>query len=172
MKDAKVTIRRARPEDHELVTSMVLSLLTELYDPVELGYSRETLAPAVGKLLQEDTAYWAFLACLKQGTAVGFIGLNECSAIYAFGKFGEIAELYIEPEHRSAGIGASLVDAAVRLGRERGWSLLEVGAPDVPRWQRTVDFYMRCGFSVVGPRLTLSLSEPAVGMQPPAGSGR
>jgi hypothetical protein len=40
--------------------------------------------------------------------------------------------------------------------------MLEVGAPDVPRWQRTVDFYKRNGFKEVGPRLYLPLSENSV----------
>ena len=30
---------------------------------------------------------------------------------------------------------------------------VEVGAPDVPRWQRTVNFYLKEGFVEVGPRL-------------------
>ena len=35
----------------------------------------------------------------------------------------------------------------------KGWQFLEVGAPGLPRWQRTVDFYLGNGFSVIGPRL-------------------
>ena len=163
--DTRVVIRRASSTDHEAVTSMALRLLSELYDPREWGYSLETLEPAVKSLLQEGTGYWALLAYLERGAAVGFVGLNQCSAVYAFGQFGEISELYVDPEHRTAGIGAALMDAAVRFGRERGWSLLEVGAPAVPRWQRTVDFYLRGGFSVVGPRLTLSLSTPNNALQ-------
>lgn len=50
--------------------------------------------------------------------------LNECTAIYAGGKFDEISEFYVAPRHRSAGVGALLVDAAADFGRNRaGWSL-------------------------------------------------
>lgn len=42
--------------------------------------------------------------------------------------------------------------------RGRGWPLLEVGAPAVPKRQRTVDFYLRRGFSIVGPRLTFVMN--------------
>ncbi len=148
-----IRVRRATPADHERVTSLVLRLLSELFDPVACGYNRETLGPAVEKLIRDGSGSWALLAHLDQEAPVGILTLNECTAIYAFGRFGEISELYVEPEHRSAGVGAALVDEAIRFGRERGWSLLEVGAPDVPKWQRTVDFYLRRGFSVVGPRL-------------------
>ena len=35
--------------------------------------------------------------------------------------------------------------------------MIEVGAPDLPRWQRTVDFYKRYGFTEIGPRLAFDL---------------
>jgi hypothetical protein len=35
--------------------------------------------------------------------------------------------------------------------------MLEVGAPDTPRWQRSVDFYRSCDFIVVGPRLYMMI---------------
>jgi hypothetical protein len=35
--------------------------------------------------------------------------------------------------------------------------MLEVGAPDAPRWQKSIDFYIRCGFEEIGPRLFLPL---------------
>jgi GNAT superfamily N-acetyltransferase len=166
-----IVVRRATVKDSETVASLLLRLLSELYDPQQYGYGADTLGPAARALLKEGRGYWALLACTPGGEAVGVITLNECAAVYAFGNFGEIPELYVVPEYRSAGVGAELVRAAVEFGRERGWSLLEVGAPEVPTWQRTVDFYVRCGFAVVGPRMTLFLSTHNNGMQPPAGSG-
>ena len=153
-----VLIRRATVNDSDLVASLLLRLLSELYDPRQYGYRADTLGPAARALLQDGRGYWALLAFAPAGEAVGVVTLNECAAVYAFGNFGEIPELYVVPEHRSTGVGAQLVRAAVEFGRERGWSLLEVGAPGVPRWQRTVDFYARCGFEEVGPRMTLYLS--------------
>ena len=44
--------------------------------------------------------------------AVGVLTLNECAAIYTGGKFGEIPELYVELNLRSAGIGPMLLEAA------------------------------------------------------------
>ena len=79
--------------------------------------------------------------------------LNECAAIYAGGRFGEITELYVVPEARSTGVAAALVAAAVRVAGDKGWRRLEVGAPAQPAWARTLAFYERQGFAPVGPRL-------------------
>jgi len=171
MQQERTLVRRATSKDSGVVASLLLRLLSELYDPEEYGYRADTLGPAARTLLRDGSGYWAFLALAAGGTPVGVITLNECAAVYAFGKFGEIPELYVVPEYRSAGVGAQLIRAAVEFGRERGWSLLEVGAPEVPKWQRTVEFYSRCGFAVIGPRMTLYLSTHNNGMQPPAGSG-
>ena len=158
MQQGKIVVRRATGEDTDIVAALLLRLLSELFDPDQYGYRADTLGPAARALLKDGSRYWALLAVTSGGTPAGVITLNECAAVYAFGKFGEIPELYVAPEYRSAGIGAQLVTAAVEFGRERGWSLLEVGAPEVPRWQRTIDFYSRCGFSLTGPRMTLDLS--------------
>ena len=80
------------------------------------------------------------------GEIVGVLTLNECSAIYACGNFGEISELYVDASHRSSGVGAKLIEAAKEFGILRGWSEIEVGAPHQPKWQRTVNFYMSQGF--------------------------
>lgn len=93
------------------------------------------------------------LLALVDETPVGLLMLNECAAIYAGGRFGEISELYVEPEFRSDGVAAKLIEDAVRLGQGRNWNRLEVGAPDQPVWKRTFDFYLRNGFAEVGPRL-------------------
>lgn len=158
MAGRSIIVRTATADDHQAVTSLVLRLLSELYDPEEYGYSVSTLGPAARELLREGSGYWGFLACTSRGEAVGVLTLNECRAIYAFGCFGEIAELYVAPEYRRAGVGALLVQKAIEFARSRGWSVLEVGTPELPRWQRTFDFYLRSGFSPVGPRLTLYLS--------------
>ncbi len=50
-----------------------------------------------------------------------------------------------------------LVEAAAAIGRERGWTRLEVGAPPAAAWARSVAFYEECGFAEIGPRLGLAL---------------
>lgn len=101
-------------------------------------------------------AITGFIASNKDGP-IGVLMLNECAAIYAGGRFGEITELYVRPEFRSMGVAAALVARAVDEGKKRGWKRLEVGAPEQPRWARTLTFYRRAGFADVGPRLRMLL---------------
>lgn len=152
-----MTVRQATAADAGLVGELVFRLIGELApeaaDGIELGDYRRTAVA----LLEAEAPFWALLADDPAGAPVGVLTLNECAAIYAGGRFGEIAELFVEPRHRSSGVAAELLRAAVAFGRERGWGRLEVGAPTVPRWQRTVSFYLKQGFLEVGPRLKRSL---------------
>lgn len=154
---AATGIRPASPRDAEQVGLMISKLLCELCPDLADQYGPEaTIATARRSL--DDSAYTALLAVAPRGAIGGVVELNECKAIYAHGAFGEIAELYVEPDFRSEGVSGRLIDAAVTLGESRGWSMIEVGAPDLPRWQRTVDFYVRRGFVEVGPRVCRELS--------------
>ncbi|WP_164661739.1 GNAT family N-acetyltransferase [Tropicibacter sp. Alg240-R139] len=141
-------VREARPDETPVVARLVAKLLSELdgasVDPISVALSAEAVLglPAVT----------AFLA-VAGDEAVGVLVLNECAAIYAGGLFGEISELYVDPDWRSTGVASLLVQAARTLGQERGWKRLEVGAPPQPDWARTLGFYQREGFEEVGPRL-------------------
>lgn len=148
-----VALRQAGAEDSGTVAELVYALICELTpgraDKALLARYQQAATELVGK----DAGYWAFVAETSEDGAVGVITLNECTAIYAEGRFGTIAELYIAPAYRSRGVGALLLDRAMALAKARGWLRLEVGAPEQPRWSRTVDFYRRQGFVEVGPRL-------------------
>lgn len=148
-----VRIREAGLADVDLVAGLVHALLSELRPPEVAPPKLDSILATTARLLGRDRGVWAFVA--EQGTneAVGVITLYEGVAIYAGGTFGTIAELYVRPGIRSAGVGPELLNAAMTFGRERGWGRLEVGAPAVPRWARTVSFYIGNGFEEVGPRL-------------------
>ena len=143
-----ITTRRASPEDASTIGHMVDALLVELGGQASRLDERTATAR---RLLQDNRAFG--LLALDNSQAVGALMLSENASIYAGGCFGVITELYVQPQHRSAGVARQLVQAAASLGRERGWRLLEVGAPPQPKWQRSLDFYLREGFSVIGPRL-------------------
>jgi len=55
------------------------------------------------------------------GTVIGFCWLVLFDP--GTGLEGEVAEVYVSPEHRGRGIGEMLIDQAVRLFRERGVTL-------------------------------------------------
>ncbi len=154
-------IRLASVSDADAVATLVCELFAELAAPAPSGYHRAAVIANARALLGGDGRAWAFLA-ERQGDPVAVLTLSECVSMYAGGRFGEICELYVRPPRRSARIGEQLIDRAVAFARERGWTRLEVGAPDLPRWQRSVDFYERCGFTIVGPRLKLPLPARAV----------
>ncbi len=156
MAASEITIRQAEVADGATVGGLVHELLVELFPESRGDFDAAALSEAAGRLMA-DGLVWSFLAETGDGRAVGVLTLNECAAIYAEGCFGEICELYVAPAHRSARVGALLIDAAAGFGRARRWPAIEVGAPNPPRWRRTVDFYLDYGFTEVGPRLDLRL---------------
>lgn len=147
-------IDQASVADAPVVASFVGRLLVELFESERDLAAMET---TTRNLLGAPDTFTAFIA-RRNDTALGVLTLATCVSIYANGTFGEIAELCVVPDHRSAGIGEALIIAAVDYGRQRGWSRLEVGAPSAERWARTLAFYRRNGFSEIGPRLGLALS--------------
>ena len=144
-----IASREIGVEDVAVVAKFVWRLLDELSggEAPDLAKLRTTTQ----QVLQLETV--TGLLALADETPVGLLMLNECAAIYAGGRFGEISELYVEPELRSHGVAAKLIEDAVKLGQGRNWKRVEVGAPDQPVWKRTFDFYLMNGFSEVGPRL-------------------
>ncbi len=143
-----IKIRRAHVDEAPVVAVLVARLLTELG---RAEVDTRALLETTRKLIAAGDV--AALLVLVDGRPAGVLTLNQCAAIYAGGRFGEITELYVGPDDRSAGLGRRLIEAAIVHAREAGWTRLEVGAPNLPRWQRTADFYQANGFTVVGPRL-------------------
>ncbi|MBY6201301.1 GNAT family N-acetyltransferase [Maritalea mobilis] len=144
-----ISIRQAQDKDATTVASLVHALLDELSggnapELSEVTRSAKAVLPAANVV--------AAIAWVE-GEAVGVMTLNECAAIYAGGKFGEICELYVRPDMRSKGVAHQLVEHAQREARARGWTRIEVGAPRQPDWHRTLNFYLRNGFDEIGPRL-------------------
>ena len=132
---------------------LVDGLLTELSGiPSEL----EERGATAHRLLAMEGRNFGFLA-YNGAEPVGVMMVSESHAIYAGGAFGAITELCVVASHRSSGVAQRLIDAGATLGRERGWRRLEVGAPHQPMWARSLQFYLRNGFTEIGPRLKLTL---------------
>ena len=146
-------IRPVAPTDAHSVAHLVDELLRELLNGELEPAGRVSIAEAV---LSQTNRCFGYVA-LEGESPVGVILMTEGVAIYAGGAFGQITELYVRPECRSGGVAAALVREATKFGKERGWKRLDVGAPDQPRWARTLAFYLSAGFVEVGPRLRLDL---------------
>ncbi|WP_072390961.1 GNAT family N-acetyltransferase [Hyphomicrobium sp. CS1BSMeth3] len=148
-----IVLRRLTEADAELAARMVHALLAELSP--EARTERVALEQAARDVLAMDTAFG--LLASSEDTPVGLMMLNESATIYAGGRIGTITELYVVPDYRSKRVAPELMQAAIALGRDRGWGRLEVGAPKQPAWERTLAFYQREGFVEVGPRLKKSI---------------
>lgn len=145
-------IRRATDSDAHIVEGLVLALLNELSGAEPSGYSVDELSEAATTLLRTK-ALRAVLA-EHDGRAVGVLVLNGCASLYA-GRFGEVTEMYVEPNFRSFRVGEALLGEAAQIAREHSWSRLEVGTPEQPEWSRTLGFYKRNGFIETGVKLKL-----------------
>jgi GNAT superfamily N-acetyltransferase len=150
--------KKATVDDAVIVGTLVYKLLYELLPDKYREENSESFVESAGRLIGSDAIY-AFLAKTKLNTPIGIVTLNACASIYARGYFGKICELYVEPEYRSDGVGTKLIDAARAFGLTLDWNHLEVGAPPLPRWQRTLNFYTSYGFSTIGPRLSIGLAK-------------
>ncbi len=153
----EITVTVAQPEEFEKVGFLVSRLLSELFPGDDEHSDSEKYISAARQLLQAEDNVWALVAKTKSGEIVGILTLNQCSAIYSCGSFGEICELYVDDTERSSGIGEKLVDAAKQFAKHKGWPEIEVGAPPQPDWKRTFEFYLKQGFEYVGPRLYLKV---------------
>lgn len=151
--DSDIRLAQAGSDQAGQVARLVHGLLAELSGGD--GPPLDEVADSTARLLEQGSieAVLAFAGTRP----VGVITLNECAAIYAGGAFGEICELYVDPEFRSQRVAPLLIAEAKAIGRRRGWRRLEVGAPDQPAWQRTLAFYLREEFEEVGPRLKVVL---------------
>lgn len=144
-----ISVQLAQHNDTATVARFVHALLDELSGGKPPAI--EEIAEVAEAILSEPRVIAAI--AYADDEPVGVMTLNECAAIYAGGKFGEISELYVHPDMRSQGIAQQLLDHAQREARARGWKRIEVGAPGQPAWHRTLNFYLRNGFDEVGPRL-------------------
>jgi GNAT superfamily N-acetyltransferase len=125
---SEVVVRQAEPKEFERVGHLIYELLTELY-PGE-AYQRSAFVAAASTLLTGSEGAWSYLATTSAGRDVGVVTLNECAAIYAGSRFGEISEFYVVPDFRSKGVGTLLIEAAISFGRERGWISRSMGRND------------------------------------------
>lgn len=151
------TVERLGIENAGLALEMVQRLLTELGEEGdELGALDSPKILEAWARSRDDVHI--FVARVSGGQPVGITTVVESFAIYANGNYGIINEMYVDPSHRSSGVGRRLIQAVKEFGVERRWTRIEVTAPESERWARTRAFYKREGFRCAGPKLKLLLS--------------
>lgn len=147
----KIEIVEAQVHNSEDVSELVKSLLIELEPSVNKELEASSLYKVTKDLLSSSKII-AFLARMDE-RFIGVITLHECAAIYAGGVFGEISELYVEPEFRALNVGELLLNSAIEKGKSLHWRRIEVGSPPPSESPRTIRFYENKGFICTGLRL-------------------
>jgi GNAT superfamily N-acetyltransferase len=92
---------------------------------------------------------------------VGVLGASWCRAVHVPGRYAVVQDLWVDPEWRSRGVGAELVEGLRRLAAERSVKRLEVGLPreSFMAIESTERFYLANGFEHLGPRMRRILDE-------------
>ncbi|HET6266426.1 MAG TPA: GNAT family N-acetyltransferase [Acidobacteriota bacterium] len=152
----KVRVEKLTIKQAPVVFEWVLNLLKELGEEGdELGKLKTR------KVLRDwddhQGHFHVFAAKDGRGRMIGILTLAESFAIYANGSYGIINEMLTSADHRSAGVGAKLVEAAKQFGKKRGWARIDVTAPESRRWKRSRRFYEKQGFTFTGPKLRILL---------------
>jgi GNAT superfamily N-acetyltransferase len=132
--DVVITLRLARPEEHEELEDLQRRASIELPD-----YREQLLAnPDAIHLPPAQIANGQVIVAELAGEVAGFAAVVG----------GELDGLFVEPYLWGGGIGRALVEAAVHEARRRGLSLTVLANPTAR------GFYESCGFTVEGEEQT------------------
>jgi GNAT superfamily N-acetyltransferase len=134
-----VRIRPARPDDVELIHSLIVELATYERAPEQVTGTPEMLAES---LFADHPAAEALIA-ERDGVPVGFALFHGTFSTWECRPGIWLEDLYVSPQHRRGGVGAVLLGHLARLAVERGCARLEWNALD---WNEpALDFYRRMG---------------------------
>ena len=158
---AAIAVRAATTADAELVARMITHLGAELggVPPEKRPEPDPCVLACTRRMLELRGSIYGLLAQLAavEDMPVGVMMVNERAAIRAGDLYGKLTELYVHPDWRGRGVASALIRAAAEMGRERGWSRLEVGAPATVDAERARRVFRVNGFTPAGNRLRLSL---------------
>ena len=127
-------IRRASPDDADLIGELLHDFNTEFEEPTP---SAAELATRIRELLPRDTEV------LLAGD-VGLVLLRFQPSLWSRNDEAYLAELYVRPAARGAGIGRALLLAALDVARQRGADYIHLGTTEDDVAARHL--YERIGF--------------------------
>jgi GNAT superfamily N-acetyltransferase len=150
------TVRRAGAEDLSAAVGAVRELLVELGGaPPPIEAMQATAAELI-----EQPEEGLLLIAEQDGELVGVAAASIQLAIHTAGRYALLQDLWVKPALRSGGVGVHLIDALCAESRALGLPRVEVGLPseDFPRLAATRNFYLKNGFTPLGPRMRLVLT--------------
>jgi ribosomal protein S18 acetylase RimI-like enzyme len=155
-----VTIRPATPDDATELARLRWDFRVEHGTPVSrtfAEFAREFHGFATDVLA--DGASWRAWVAEKETRLVGCVWLQLVEMVPHPNRarwerpIAYVTNAYVEPDLRSAGVGARLLDAAMGFARER-----EVAEAIVWPTPRSVSFYRRAGFGTESSPLGVELA--------------
>ncbi|WP_112480371.1 GNAT family N-acetyltransferase [Vibrio variabilis] len=137
--------------DNNLIKKYIGKLYGELFGtssiPSDMSFQK------VFDELSDNTHFAYEVKCDNE--VVAFVTLSESFSIFAHGRYGIINELWVHEDHRSKGIGQAVIQELVEISHVYGWSRIDVTAPPSKSWNRTFEFYQKCGFEFTGRKLKM-----------------
>lgn len=150
-------IELAEPSDSADIGRMIFKMDLEIWSTVKPKSTEKAFVKLSERMLLSGRDYWAFIARDMDGALIGLITLNENSSIYAGGRYGDIAEFYVDPDYRSQGLGAELMKSAIAFGNYRQWKLLTATTPKGVVAEDQMMLHQKFGFQDFGNRLELHI---------------
>ncbi|NTS77526.1 GNAT family N-acetyltransferase [Catenovulum sp. SM1970] len=141
---------------HEITeTRLIKHYITQLYSEL-FGDKSVPSEACFEKIFEQLSANTHFAYEVKQhNQVVAFFTLGQSFSIFAQGRYGIINELWVNPECRAKGVGQAVMQEIIKLAQVHGWSRIDVTAPPDEKWNRTFEFYQKCGFEFTGRKLKL-----------------
>ncbi|WP_424184839.1 GNAT family N-acetyltransferase [Actinokineospora sp. G85] len=146
-----MTVRRATREDVATLASMRRAWTEEDHGaaPDDPGF-----AAAFARWFAAEEHQRAFWLAFDDERPIGSMNMLEFTRMPRPGRplsrWGYIANVYVEPSHRDAGVGARMLSTALSLADEREYARV-VLSPTA----RSIPFYGRHGFTAAGESLLL-----------------
>ena len=131
----EVVIRKARQEDFEAVYDFICELQNKTFNKTQLQQI------FLENIIKKDNIY---LIAYCQAKPVGYLSCHIQQLLHHGGKVAEIQEVFVNPAHRSQGIGKLLIDEIKKLAKELGSLQLEVTTRQIR--EKAIQFYIRESF--------------------------
>lgn len=137
---ARLTVRRARPEDAEALLAIDRATWSTLSSPAA--------EPSIGPFFDNRTFPENVVVAEVDRRPVGWGKIEHPTSLPSSGHVWHVTGLAVDPEFEGRGAGRALMEALIELARERGGRriTLRVFAPN----ERARRLYERLGFEVEG----------------------
>jgi ribosomal protein S18 acetylase RimI-like enzyme len=142
---ARVALRQIARDDLKALTRMAVAFNKEDGHPLSSGGRRAL------KMLCEGTPHGLGFMIEHRGAAVGYLVVGLGFSVEYGGVDGFLDEYYIEPAHRSRGLGTAAIEQLGKLARRRKIKALHLEA--MPQNDRAARLYARLGYRVSERRL-------------------